>query len=89
MFAGSYGIQVVNGTDAYLKCKWCPLPGVSFVWERMGDDLPSNRTEKGNCSLVIKETTLEDTGNYTCIGRSKSTSSALVLKEQIPLVVRG
>ena len=80
---------MVKSTDAYFNCKLCPLPGFVFVWEREIGYLPSNRTEEGNCSLVIRETSLEDTGKYSCIGRSKSMLSSLVLKEEIPLIVRG
>ncbi|XP_062504646.1 roundabout homolog 1-like [Corticium candelabrum] len=83
------GVHVVNNTDAFLKCKLCPMPGFSFTWERKGDELPPNKTEIYNCSLVIRKVRLEDTGNYSCIGKTKSKLSSLLIREDIPLIVRG
>lgn len=83
------GVHVVNNTDAVLKCTLCVIPGFSFAWIKTGGVLPPDRSNATDCSLVIRNTRMEDTGNYTCIGRAQSGTSSLLLREETSLTVRG
>ena len=83
------GVHVVNNTDAVLKCTLCAIPGFSFTWMKSGGVLPPGRTNASDCALFISKARMEDTGNYTCIGKARSGTSSLVLREDIRLTVRG
>ena len=80
------GVHVVNNTDAVLKCTLCVIPGFSFTWVKSGGIIPPGRTNASDCSLVIMKTNMEDSGNYSCIGKAQSGT---FLREDIPLTVRG
>ena len=80
------GAHVVNSTDAVLKCALCVIPRVSFTWVKNEGVIPLGRTNATDCSLVIRKTKMEDTGNYSCIGRDQSGT---LLRQDIPLTVRG
>ena len=83
------GVHVVNNTDAVLKCTLCVIPGFSFTWVKSRGVIPPGRTNATACSFVIRKARMEDAGNYTCIGKAQSGVSSLVLREDIPLTVRG
>jgi hypothetical protein len=80
------GVQVVNNTDVVLKCTLCIIPGISLSWRKRGGILPPGRTNATGCSLVIKKTKMEDTGNYSCIARDHFGT---LLRQDIPLTVIG
>ena len=80
------GVHVVNNTDAVLKCALCVIQRFSFNWVKSGGVIPPDRTNATDCSLVIRKTKMEDTGNYSCIGRDHSGT---LLRQDIPLTVRG
>ena len=80
------GVHVVNNTDAVLKCALCVIPRFSFNWVKSGGVIPPDRTNATDCALVIRKTKMEDTGNYSCIGRDHSGT---LLRQDIPLTVRG
>ncbi|XP_062506265.1 roundabout homolog 1-like isoform X1 [Corticium candelabrum] len=82
-----FGVRAVNGSDATLKCGLCSFPGFSFTWEKVVGEITSERAKQSDCALVIKQVALTDTGNYTCVGRSKSRFSSAVLRENVQLVV--
>ena len=83
------GVHVVNNTGAVLKCTFCAMPGFSFTWVKSGGILPPGRANTTGCALIISKVRMEDTGNYTCIGKAESGTSSLVLREDIPLTVKG
>jgi hypothetical protein len=83
------GVRTVNNTDVVLKCTLCVIPGFYFTWIRSGGSLPPDRSDATDCALVISKARTEDSGKYTCIGRARSGTSSLVLREDIPLTVEG
>ena len=79
------GEAVVN-TDALLKCRLCSIRGYSLTWEKIGGSLPAGRTTQSGCTLIIKNTTLDDSGRYACIA-TKQTGEKL--RHEVPFTVIG
>ncbi|XP_062512291.1 roundabout homolog 1-like [Corticium candelabrum] len=77
------GEAVVN-TDALLKCHLCSIRGYSLTWEKIGGSLPAERTTQKGCTLIIKNTTLDDSGRYACIA-TKQTGEKL--RHEVPFTV--
>ncbi|XP_062508018.1 immunoglobulin superfamily member 10-like isoform X2 [Corticium candelabrum] len=77
------GFVAANST-AVLKCDLCTFSGLSFGWKSASVDLSNSRFEQRGCMLIIKNTTLSDTGNYTCIARSQS---GVANRQNIPLTI--
>ena len=82
----SSGGSVVVHTTALLKCRLCSFADFTFRWDREGGNIAANRVKQKGCTLVIRNTTLGDTGNYTCIATSKSGGH---LRQKISLIVIG
>ncbi|XP_062508828.1 peroxidasin homolog isoform X2 [Corticium candelabrum] len=77
------GEAVVN-TDALLKCRLCSLRGYSLTWQKIGGSLPAGRATQEGCTLIIKNTTLDDSGRYACIA-TKQTGEKL--RHEVPFTV--
>jgi hypothetical protein len=82
------GIAVDINKDAVFNCTLCrfKLPGVSFTWERAGSKIASHRAYMIDCTFVLSNVTLQDSGDYTCIATFRSSA---VLRETTTLCVRG
>ena len=79
------GEAVVN-MDAVLKCRLCFIRGYVFTWQKVGGVLPAGRTTQEGCTLIIKNTTLDDSGKYACIA-TKQTGEKL--RHEVPFTVIG
>ena len=78
--------SVVAHTTTRLKCLLCSLCSFdefTFSWEKEGAML----AEQKDCTLIIRNVTLGDEGNYTCVATSKSGGEQL--RQKIPLRVIG
>jgi hypothetical protein len=80
----SFDGSVAVHTTAILKCRLCSFAGFSLRWEKEGGHIASERAEQTDCTLSIRNTTLGDTGNYTCVATSKSGDE---LRQKIPLKI--
>ena len=78
--------SVVVHTTALLKCRLCSFADLKFRWEKEGGNIPAMRAQQQGCTLIIRNISLNDAGNYTCVATSKSGGH---LKQRIPLVVTG
>ena len=75
------------GRNASLRCSLCCERGYSFKWKSPGDELQSDRVHIDGCLLVITNTTVEDSSNYTCIAIKKY--SGKTVRETISLTIMG
>ena len=84
-------ITVVAGRNASLQCNLCSDRGYgysSIKWITPGDEsLSPNRVQRAGCLLNISNTTVEDSGSYTCIATRKYDSKTL--RETVFLTVVG
>ena len=78
--------SVIVHTTALLKCHLCSIAELPFRWEKDGGNIPAVRAEQKGCTLIIRNTSLSDTGNYTRVATSKSGGH---LRQKIPLIVKG
>lgn len=75
----------IRGNRAVLYCIFGGTPLPQIVWSKNGRPIPwSDRITQGNYgkSIIIKHTTFEDSGSYTCessngVGRAQSYSISL------------
>ena len=75
------------GRNASLRCSLCSERGYSLKWKQPEDKLQSDRVQIDGCLLTITNTTLEDSGNYTCIAIREYDGE--ILRETISLTIRG
>jgi hypothetical protein len=77
--------SVVVHTTASLSCHLCTFAHLTVSrWEKEGGTIPVARAEKKGCTLIIRNTSLSDTGNYTCVVSSKAGAH---IRQRIPLLI--
>ena len=77
----------MTGRNVSLRCSLCSERGYSLKWKEPGDELRSDRVRIDGCWLTIINTTVEDSGNYTCIAIREYDDE--ILKETVSLTIVG
>ena len=70
------------GTTMTMNCSATGDPQPVIIWKRYGHQLPVERNEQIDGTLVIRDVQEEDAGNYTCV----ATSDRSVDRETIVMV---
>ena len=73
------------GRNVSLRCSLCSEHGYSLKWKNSGD--VSDRVQIDGCLLTITNSTVEDSGNYTCIAISEYDGE--ILRESVFLKILG
>ena len=69
-----FKVFVSNGDTLTLNCSTAGYPEPVISWKREGAQLPAGRTQQINGALVIRDTEMNDTGNYICVATSAEVS---------------
>lgn len=67
-------VFVSSGDTLTLNCSATGDPEPVIRWKRVGAQLPTGRTQQINGALVIRDTEMNDTGNYICVATSAGVS---------------
>ena len=67
-------VVTVSGNTLTLNCNATGDPEPVISWKRAGAQLPAGRTQQINGALVIRNTEMNDTGNYICVATSAGVS---------------
>ncbi|XP_062506729.1 roundabout homolog 1-like [Corticium candelabrum] len=82
-------VEVEYSDDANLRCALCVIPGFSITWQKLNKEIATDRVEVTKCSIIIRNVTRDDAGNYSCIGKSESSFSSAILRQDVSLVVKA